>query len=202
MKKLMIAALLVACTTSAFAEIQFKIGKEYIVPKFETQKSLTVKLGQPSSTSGNTMIWKKGAAVITAEFKNGKLYNIYSNFFENRVAGRIEETAEFTFLPGINYAVVNTNAFVDTPILSIGNTLNSNFCLASRWINKADRTIRYVVKKPGVDNGSFYWSADTTQDAINEWNTYRKDTRTQGMGIASRVGWINEPVNYDVKKCY
>lgn len=203
MKKLMVTALLTACTSSAFAaEIIFKIGDETIVPRLETQKSLTVKLGQPSSNSGNKMIWKKGAAIITAEFRNGKLYEVYSNLFLVQQVGAIEQTAEFLFAPYAGYGRVNSGGYYDMPILKVGNGLGRNFCLASRWINKSEETVRYTVKIKGVDNGSFYWSADTTKAATDEWNLYRKDARTQGMGIVSRVGWINEPVNYDVKKCY
>ena len=204
MKKLMITALLTACTSSAFAaEIMFKIGDETIVPSLETQKSLTVKLGQPSSNSGNKMAWKKGAAIITAEFRNGKLYEISSNLVPTPQSTLAPEwKGGMMFSLRGSYPTVNMGGYYDMPILKVANGLGRDFCLASRWINKADDTVRYTVKVQGSDKGSFYWSADTTKPATDEWNLYRKDARTQGMGIVSRVGWINEPVNYDVKKCY
>ena len=184
MKKLMITALLTACTSSAFAaEIMFKIGDETIVPRLETQKSLTVKLGQSSSNSGNKMIWKKGAVIITAEFRNGKLYEVYSNLVPTPQSTLAPEwKGGMMFSLGGSYPTVNMGGYYDEPILKVGNRIGRGFCLASRWINKADDTVRYTVKVQGSDNGSFYWSADTTKAATDEWNLYRKDARPKVWG--------------------
>jgi|GEM_PF-2758959 len=203
MKKLIIVTLFTTCTTSTFAaNPSFKVGSEYIVPSLETPKSLTVKLGQPTTRQGNKMVWQKGSAVIMAEFKNTKLHELSSNLFSiPPSANAPERKAEFAFITNV-YITANTGAFKNEPILKAGNSLKQGFCLAARWIDKKERTLRYTVKKAGPDNGSFYWSSDTTQDAVDEWALYRKDTYTQGMGLISRVGWINEPVNYDVKKCF
>lgn len=203
MKKLIIATLLTTCTAYTFAATpRFKIGEEYIVPRLETPKSLTVKLGQPTSTKGNKMVWQKGAAIITAEFKNTKLQELSSNLFSiPPYAKAPEREAEFAFITNV-YIAANTGAFKNEPIIKAANALKQGFCLATRSINKNERTIRYTVKRAGPDNGSFYWSSDTTQDAVDEWNLYRKDVYTQGMGRISRVGWINEPVKYGTKKCF
>lgn len=203
MKKLIIASFFAICTAHTFAATpSFKIGDEYIVPNLETPKSLTVKLGQPSSTKGNKMVWQKGAAIITAEFKNAKLQELSSNLFSvPPYAKAPERKAEFTFITNVHLAA-NTGAFKNEPILKVGSSLKQGFCLAAHWIDKKERTLRYTVKKAGPDNGSFYWSSDTTQDAVDEWALYRKDTYTQGMGLITRVGWVNEPVKYDVKKCF
>jgi hypothetical protein len=70
--------------------------------------------------------------------------------------------------------------------------LKQGFCLAAHWIDKKERTLRYTVKKAGPDNGSFYWSSDTTQDAVDEWALYRKDTYTQVWDLfLVLVGLIN-----------
>lgn len=204
MKKLILTTLLTTCTSTVFANIQLKIGEAYITPQYDTPQSLTVKLGQPSSNNGNKMVWKKGNAVITAEFRNNKLQEIYTNlFYFNGSTGNVtERSAEMVFIPGLSYGVVNSYGFYKMPILKIGNSLGRNYCLASHLINKAEGKVRYTIKTKGVDNGSFYWTSDTTKEAIEQWTVYRKDINTKGMGIIHRVGWINEPVNYDVKKCY
>jgi len=204
MKKLIITTLLAACTSPAFANIQLKIGGEYITPKYDSPQSLTVKLGQPSSSNGNKMVWKKGNAIITAEFRNNKLQEIYTNlfYFDGSKGNAAEQSAEMKFLPGLSYGVVNSYGFYKMPIVKIGNSLGRNYCVASHWINKAEGTIRYTIKTKGADNGSFYWTSNSTMQAVEQWKVYRKDTNAQGMGIIHRVGWINEPVNYDVKKCF
>jgi hypothetical protein len=150
------------------------------------------------------MVWKKGNALITAEFRNNKLQEIYTNlfYFDGSKGNLAERPAEMVFLPGLSYGVVNSYGFYKMPIVKIGNSLGRNYCLGTKWINKAKGKISYTIKTKGVDNGSFYWTSDSTMEAIEQWRVYRKDINAQGMGIIHRVGWINEPVNYDVKKCY
>ncbi|MBJ9907165.1 hypothetical protein [Acinetobacter bereziniae] len=205
MKRLLATALLTVYTTSSFAAyLKFKIGEQTIVPKYETPESIVNKLGQPSSNNGKKIVWNKGAAVITAEFRNNKLYEVSSNVFHfDARTGNVKEIpAEMLFIPWLSYGVVNSRGFYQMPLVSVANSLGKNYCVASDFINKAQGTVRYTLKVQGVDNGSFYWSANSTMDAIQQWATYRKDTRTQGMGILERVGWINEPVNYGVKRCF
>lgn len=204
MKKLISTTLLAICTSSALANIQFKIGEQYIVPKYDSPQSLTTKLGKPSSIDGNKIVWKKGNAIINAEFRNNKLHEIYTNLFlfDGSKMNRPEKAAEMSFLPGLSYGVINSYGYHKIPLIRIGSSLGRDYCLASRWIDKSKGTIRYTIKTKGADNGSFYWTSDSTMAAVEQWTVYRKDIHAQGMGIVHRVGWINEAVNYDIKKCF
>jgi hypothetical protein len=56
------------------------------------------------------MVWQKGAAIITAEFKNAKLQELSSNLFlYHHTANAPERKAEFTFITNVHLAA-NTGA--------------------------------------------------------------------------------------------